>query len=381
MRRAGSAIRSNPDSALAASHAAEAALGMASAAHAEAALLFAVGRDIDIERASAAACEALGTRTVAAVRGHAIATGDCEDESGPAIAVLALCGLEATAFRVAGTTGLEEAIGPEIEALLGRSTTENDLVVVFADPLALDAARLAGALADLQPAMVVGAGAALDAGGQALLACADRALRGGACGLVLSLDAPARVAVSQGCRPITDPFTATRVEGNWILELDGKPALDVYREIAREPLAADLRHAAARLLVAIPRSARHRGEAGDAWVARRIAGFAPARRAFALPESLRVGSVLRFALRDADLAREDLSRMLVGAGASASAGLYLSSSARGRALFHHPGLEAALVATALAPAPIAGLFGSFEIAPLAGSLEVLAHAGVLITIP
>jgi hypothetical protein len=83
------------------------------------------------------------------------------------------------------------------------------------------------------------------------------------------------VAVSQGCRPITDPFTATRVEGNWILELDGKPALDVYREVAREPLAADLRHAAERLLVAIPRRARDRGETGDAWVARRIAGFAP----------------------------------------------------------------------------------------------------------
>jgi len=381
MRHAGSAIRSDLDSALAASRAAEAAIRSAGAARADAALLFAVGRDLDIERASAAACEALGTRTVAAVLGHAIATGDCEDEAGPAVAVLALCGLEAAAFRVAGASGVEEAIGPEIEALLGRSTTENDLVVVLADPLALDATRLSGALADLRPATVVGAGAALDAGGRSLLASADRAVRGGACGLVVSLRAPARVAVSQGCRPITDPFTATRVEGNWILELDGKPALDVYREIAREPLAADLRHAAERLLVAIPRRARHRGDTGDAWVARRIAGFAPARRAFALPESLRAGAVLRFALRDADLAREDLSRMLAGVGGSASAGLYLSSSARGRALFQHPGLEVALVATALAPAPIAGLFGSFEIAPLAGSLEVLAHAGVLIAIP
>ena len=381
MRPAGSAIRSHPDSALAASRAAEAAIRGAGAERVEAALLFAVGGDLDIERASAAACEALGTRTVAAVRGHAIATGECEDEAGPSVAVLALCDLDATVFRVAGPTGVEEAIGPEVEALLGRSATENDLVVVFADPLALDATRLAAALADLAPARVVAAGAALDAGGQPLLATADRAIRGGACGLVLSLDAPARVAVSQGCRPITDSLVATRVEGNWILELDGKPALDVYREVAREPLAADLRHAADRLLVAIPRPARQRGAADDAWVARRIAGFAPQRRAFALPEPLRAGTVLRFALRDADLAREDLSRMLAGAGASASAGLYLSSFARGRSLFHHPGLEAAMVATALSPAPLAGLFGSFEIAPLAGSLELLAHAGVLIAIP
>ena len=221
MRHAGSAIRSDPDSALAASRASEAAIQVAGAGRTNAALLFAVGRDLDIERASAAACEALGTRAVAAVLGHAIATGDCEDEAGPAVAILALCGLDAVAFRVAGTSGVEEAIGPEIEALLGRSTTESDLVIVFADPLALDATRLAAALLDLRPATVVGAGAALDAGGRSLLACGDRGLRGGACGLVLSLDAPARVAVSQGCRPITDPFTVTRIEGNWILELDG----------------------------------------------------------------------------------------------------------------------------------------------------------------
>ena len=380
MRRAGSAIQSNPDAALAASLAAADALAATGAGRADAALLFAVGRDLDIERAGAAACEALGTRVVASVLGHAVAAGASEDERGPAVAVLALCDVEATAFRVAGASGVEEAIGPEVEALLGRSATETDLVVVFASPLGIDATRLAGALADLQPATIVGAGAALEAAGRPLLGCADRAVRSGACGLVLSLDSPARVAVSQGCRPITDPFTATRVEGNWILELDGKPALDVYCEIAREPLAADLRHAAERLLAAIPRRARRRGDAGDAWVARRLAGFAPERRAFALPESLRVGTLLRFALRDADLAREDLSRALASVGRPASAGLYLSSSARGRALFQHPGLESALVASALAPAPLAGLFGSFEIAPLAGSLELLAHAGVLVAI-
>ncbi len=177
MRHAGSAIHSNPDAALAASQAATAALAAAGAGRADAALLFAVGRDLDVARAGAAACEALGTRVVATVLGHAVAAGASEDEVGPAVAVLALCGVDATAFRVTGAGGVEEAIGPEVEALLGRSTTETDLVVVFADPLGIDATRLAGALADLQPATVVGAGAALDAAGGPLLACAERAVR------------------------------------------------------------------------------------------------------------------------------------------------------------------------------------------------------------
>jgi hypothetical protein len=36
------------------------------------------------------------------------------------------------------------------------------------------------------------------------------------------------------------------------------------------------------------------------------------------------------------------------------------------------------VARALAPAPTAALFGSFEIAPLAGTIEAMAHASVVV---
>jgi hypothetical protein len=167
------------------------------------------------------------------------------------------------------------------------------------------------------------------------------------CGIAFSLTEPARVATSQGCRRFGEPHVVTRTEGHWVLELDGKPALDVYADAAREPLAEDLRRAAERVLVALPRGA------SDAWVARRLSGFAPARRAFALPEPPRVGSRLGFALRDADLAREDL-RDALGRVAPARAALYLGASDRGQALFRHAGLEAAIVAQAFAPAPIAG---------------------------
>jgi small ligand-binding sensory domain FIST len=112
-------------------------------------------------------------------------------------------------------------------------------------------------------------------------------------------------------------------------------------------------------------------------VARRISGFDPEQRAFATPEPLRAGSALRFALRDADFAREELSRALATTGPAAF-GLHLLASDRGRALLGHAGLESAMVARAFAPAPVAALFGSFEIAPLAGRIEALAHASVLV---
>jgi small ligand-binding sensory domain FIST len=133
-----------------------------------------------------------------------------------------------------------------------------------------------------------------------------------------------------------------------------------------------------------------RGEAGgyagepDGYVARSLAGFAPERRAFALVEELRPGARIRLALRDADLAREDLKRALDGMrsgpparGQGAALGLYLSCSGRGRGLFRHAGLETAYVAQALEPAPVGGMFGAFQFGPVAGATELLTYAGVL----
>ncbi|MCU0669623.1 MAG: FIST C-terminal domain-containing protein [Myxococcota bacterium] len=369
MIRAGAALSCDPDAARAAADAASRALAEAGSLAADAALLFAAG-PVDLAAATAAARGILGTRALVGVLGHAVAAGEVEAGNGPAIAVLAISGVDAAPFAIGRDDG-PDAIGLEVEGRLARSLGESDLVVVFADPLGPDPARLVEALAALAPATVVGAGAALEAPGRQLLACGDRRAALGACGLVLPLARPARVGVSQGCRPITDPLVVTRVSGHWVLELDGKPALDVFRDVAREPLADDLRRAAESLLVALPR--------GTSWIARRIAGFAPERRALAVSASPRVGSRLRFALRDADLAREDLAHTLAGLG-PAALGLHLCASDRGRALFRHEGLESALVACALAPAAVAALFGSFEIARIGGALEQLAHASVIVAV-
>ena len=88
------------------------------------------------------------------------------------------------------------------------------------------------------------------------------------------------------------------------------------------------------------------------------------------------GAPLRLALRDADLAREDLRRALAGA-APAAAALLLGCSGRGRGLFRHAGLEAALVARALGATPLAGAFGAFPLGPAAGASALHAYAAVL----
>lgn len=372
MIRAGAALARDDDPARAAAAAAEKARAAVGAV--DAALVFAAGYGAGAVRAAGAAMDALGARAVAGIAAHGVLAGGEEEEERPAVAVLALGGLDATPFRLVDLAGAEDAAGAELEAALGRSAGEGDLVVLLADPVALDVKRLLASLDEvLPPGSLVGAAAAIGSDGRPSPAWSGReAVSAGASGLVLHLPHPAQVIVSHGCRPITEALPVTRADGHWVLELAGRPALDVYREAAGELLAADLRRTAELVVAALPR-----GRAGAEFVVRTLAGFDPERRAFALAEDLRPGTPLRLALRDADLAREDLTRSLAAASAPAAAALYLSCSGRGRGLFRHAGLEAAVVARALGATPLAGLFGSFQFAPVAGATELHTYAAVL----
>jgi small ligand-binding sensory domain FIST len=338
----------------------------------DAAFVFASGHGAGSRAAASPAAAGLRAGALAGLVGHGVLAGADEEQEGPAVGVLALSGVDATPFRLADLAGAEDAAGAELECALGRSAAEGDLVVLFADPVALDVRRLLAACDEvLPPGALVGAAAAIGPDGRPGAVWSGREeIAGGACGVVLHLPRPAPIVVGHGCRPITESLPVTRSDGHWVLELGGRPALDVYREAAGAPLAADLRRAGELVVAALPR-------AGGEFVVRPVAGFATERRAFALAEDLRPGTPLRLALRDADLAREDLARALSSAPAPAAAGLYLTCSGRGRGLFRHAGLEAAVVARALGATPLAGPFGSFQFGPVAGVTELHTYAAVL----
>ena len=58
----------------------------------------------------------------------------------------------------------------------------------------------------------------------------------GAVAVLCSSDVPVRPVVSQGCRPIGQPFTVTKSERNLVFELAGQPAMQRLQELV---LAAD----------------------------------------------------------------------------------------------------------------------------------------------
>lgn len=377
MLRAGAGLSTAREARAAAVEAAEAALAGAGG-RTDAALLFATpGYGDDLPGLVNATVDCLGTEAVVGASAHGVLACGREAEGGAAVSVMALAGVESHPFLLADLQGDEAVAGEEIAACLGGDPRPEDLVVLLPDPRVLQAGPLLeGARRALAPASIVGAGAADPTAHRSLQWSGTKLATGSLAGIVIRGTRPPRIGVTQACRPATGWLTVTRAEGHWLLELDGRPALEVYREVARAPLAADLRRAAAFLLVALPCDSEGSLRPGS-YLVRNVMGFAGERNAFAIPVQPKPGDRIALAIREPEAAREDLKAMLANLGGPPALGLYFDCCARGESFFGIAGLEAAYLEQAFGAAAIAGMFGSCEIGPIGGSTELLTYTGVL----
>jgi small ligand-binding sensory domain FIST len=379
MIRAGVGFSAGLDGPAAVEQAASAAL--AGAGGADLAILFATPAfPAGVDLLLAAAVDALGTAAVVGASAHGVfgAGNECENQA--SVSIMALTGIEAEPFLISDARGDESQIGVEIAARIPGGPRREDLVVVLPDPRLDTGALVRGLDSALRPAHVVGAGAA-DPFSNSPAQWVGRQVESESVAGVVLRGSGVRVGVTQACSPTTETLTVTRARGNWVLELDGRPALDVYREAALGPLADDLQRAAAFVLVALP-SDPDASLLPGSYRVRHVVGFAPDERAFALPEAVDRGDRIALAIREPESARADLKAMLAGlAGGQPAFGLYFDCCARGASFFGVPGLEAAYLDNAFAEMPIAGMFGSHEIGPIGDprdpSLELLTYTGVL----
>jgi hypothetical protein len=99
---------------------------------------------------------------------------------------------------------------------------------------------------------VAGAGVPLVGGGSAhpeqegstTLIYGGALLQDGVIGIAIGSDAPIGIGVRHGWRPVGDPLLVTRASPGRVLELDGRPAAEVYRERlgGRQPQEVMLTH-------------------------------------------------------------------------------------------------------------------------------------------
>ena len=355
---------------------------LVAAGGADSALLFATpGSLLELPEILDIAVSILGTEAVVGATAHGVMACGQEFEGMPSVSVLVQSGIECEPFLISDLREAGKDVGEEIAAHLGGPPRSGDLVIVLPDPHALQPESvLAGIRDTLGVASVVGAGASDPVANEPLQWCGRRLESGALSGMVLRAENTARIGVTQACRPVTDLLTVTRTRGNWIVELDGRPALDIYREVARAPLAENLRRAAAFLLVALPKVEEDPLRPGG-YLVRNVAGYSEEQRAFAIPEIVKPGMQIALATREPQAAREDLKAMLEGiATGGSSLGLYFDCCARGASFFGVEGLEAAYLENALGSTPVAGMFGSCEFGPIGtsgASTELLTYTGVL----
>jgi small ligand-binding sensory domain FIST len=292
---------------------------------------------------------------------------DCELESGPGAAVWAASLGEAeieTFHSVA--IGTEEGV-----AVTGFPQLEGaDLVTFLVDPFTFPAGGFLTKLNDEEAAAPLVGGLAAGSGEadtQALFVDGE-VVHEGAVGAVLR-GVPVRAVVSQGCEPIGRDAVITRAEGNVVFELAGVPALERLKgdlaTLTPEQQAGVARGGLLAGLVIDENRADYRR--GD-YLIRGLIGVDEDTGALAVGEAVRVGQTLRFHVRDAASADEDLRENLAAAvdRARTAGALLFTCNGRGTSMFSAPDHDARAVGELLGDGALAGFFCAGEIGPVGG---------------
>jgi small ligand-binding sensory domain FIST len=197
-----------------------------------------------------------------------------------------------------------------------------------------------------------------------------RVLSEGAVGAYLP-DARIHPLVSQGCRPIGDPFTVTAAEGSLVQELGGQPAMTRLQDLAASLSAEDRELLAQGVQVGIVideyGSKRSQGD----FLIRGILGAQPETGAIAVGDEVDIGQTLQFHVRDAGSADQELRRLLEQetkdlGGQRAAGALLFTCNGRGARLFPQPNHDTGLIAEVLGGIPLAGFFCAGELGPVSG---------------
>ena len=317
----------------------------------------------DAEDALWTASTELGAARLLGCVAQGVVGRDRELEDGPGVAIWA-ASLPGSWIDTFQAEAIETDDGVAVAGIPGLE--DADLVTLLVDPFSFPAA---GFVAELDRVPLVGGLAAGtgEPGGQALFLNGE-VVRDGAVGAVLRGVRVATV-VSQGCAPVGSDSVITNAEENVVLELAGKPAVERLRDELRG-MTVEQQGLAARggvlagLVIDENRSEYRRGD----YLVRGLIGADEDSGALAIGEDVRVGQTLRFHVRDARSADEDLREGLANAlnGGSAAGALLFTCNGRGTNMFPAPDHDARAVAEALGDDALAGFFCAGEIGPVGG---------------
>ena len=292
-----------------------------------------------------------------------VGTGICftgrEIYDEPAAAIM-LASLPGDSFRL-----IPAGIGPLGEMLTANrewvAEHQANFAIVHADPRNPHIPQIIESLAnDLDSGFLVGGLASADDHNYPLQ-IAGELCGEGLSGVLLSSEVPVISGLTQGCTPLGSKHTITRCDRNILVNLDSRPALDVFREDIGEVLSKDLSRVAGYIFAGLPVPGSDTGD----YLVRNLIGIDPGQKLLAIGDVLEEQATIMFCKRDGDSARQDMLRMLDDLGKRAKGGIrggvYYSCLGRGRHQFGENSEELKMIRDELGDFPLVGFFANGEI--------------------
>ena len=318
------------------------------------------------------ACDAIGTSNLLGCTGEAIAGTAREVEEDPALS------LWLARWPAARLTAMHLNFErtPEGGALKGwpdelaGEWPAGSFVIALGEPFSFPADFLLERMNEDRPEVAVIGGMASGGSqpGENRLMLGPATHVEGAVALHVSGPVRLKTVVSQGCRPIGRPFVVTKAERNIIYELGGKPTMVQLREIFDTLPTHEQRLVQQALHVGrVVSEYQERFEQGD-FLVRNVIGIDANSGAVAIGDYIRPGQTVQFHVRDEEAADAELKQLLnaakKGCPAPPAGALLFTCNGRGTRMFSEPHHDAAAVAGALGPIPLAGFFAQGELGPI-----------------
>lgn len=196
---------------------------------------------------------------------------------------------------------------------------------------------------------------------------------GGVSGVLFGNGLEVATGLTQGCSPVGPTRTITAAEENLIIEIDGRPAIDVLKQDIGELMARDLSRIGGTIFVGLPITGSDTAD----YMVRDLIAIDPRMGWLAVAERVEPGRRILFTRRDRQSAVLDMERMLDKLAKRLSGppkgGVYVSCVARGPQFFGEGNQEIAMIQRALGEFPLVGFFANGEIS----NARLYGYTGVL----
>ena len=208
-------------------------------------------------------------------------------------------------------------------------------------------------------------------GGNALF-LDDQVLRAGAIGLALDGNITVDTVVAQGCRPIGRPMHISKSDRNMLLELDGKPPMEVLRSMFEELPERDRELMGHSLFLGVVMDGLIESPVQGDFLIRNVMGMDSNSGGLAVGEMLKEGQLVQFHLRDAETSTDDLNAVLSryadeNRENDIPGALLFSCLGRGQYLYGRPNHDTDAFREKMGAVPLGGFFCNGEIGPVSGT--------------